>query len=160
MPEWKAEISAHSDFEKLLPILSSDPNPFSALEGRARAEIQAAAGFGSSDRNRRSRRIASPVRASGSLMKSLKMQGRRSFGEPLMSIYINTYSPASVSNEVAKLLALELYREGAISLGRAAELCGVSRAAFMQIATEREVSLHYTFGDLEQDCRFIKNLPL
>jgi hypothetical protein len=29
-------------------------------------------GFGSSDRNRRSRRIASPVRASGSLMKSLK----------------------------------------------------------------------------------------
>src|SRR6266511_558041 len=33
-------------FEKLLPILSSDPNPFSALEGRARAESQAAAGFG------------------------------------------------------------------------------------------------------------------
>src|SRR4029079_4414323 len=63
-------------------ILSSDPNPYSALEGRARAESQAATGFGRGDRNRRSRRIASPVRASVSLMKSLKMQSRRTFGEP------------------------------------------------------------------------------
>lgn len=37
----------------------------------------------------------------------------------------NAYLPASVSREVAKLLALELYREGSISLGRAAELCGL-----------------------------------
>lgn len=75
------------------------------------------------------------------------------------SIFANTYSPASASHEVAKLLALELFREGAVSLGRAAELCGVSQAAFMQFAAERQVALHYTLDDLEQDRQLIENLP-
>jgi len=60
---------------------------------------------------------------------------------------------------VAKPLALELYREGSVSLGRAAELCGVSQAEFMQFAAEREVALHYTLADLEQDREFIESLP-
>jgi len=50
------------------------------------------------------------------------------------SVYANTHSPASASREVAKLLALELYREGSVSLGRALE-------------------------DLEQDRKFIERLP-
>ncbi len=75
------------------------------------------------------------------------------------SIYSNTHSLASASREVAKLLALELYREGLVSLGRAAELCGVLQAEFMQFAAEREVSLHYTPADLEQDRKFIDGLP-
>ena len=60
---------------------------------------------------------------------------------------------------MAKPLALELYREGSVSLGRAAELCGVSQAEFMQFAAEREVALHYTLADLEQDREFIESLP-
>jgi predicted HTH domain antitoxin len=75
------------------------------------------------------------------------------------SVYANTHSPASASREVAKLLALELYREGSVSLGRSAELCGVSQAEFMQFAAEREVALHYTLEDLEQDRKFIERLP-
>ena len=75
------------------------------------------------------------------------------------SVCAYTHSPASASREVAKLLALELYREGSVSLGRAAELCGVSQAKFMQFAAEREVSLHYTLDDLEQDRKFIQGLP-
>jgi len=75
------------------------------------------------------------------------------------SVYANVHSPASASREVAKLLALELYREGSVSLGRAAELCGVSQAEFMQFAAEREVALHYTLGDFEQDRKFIERLP-
>jgi predicted HTH domain antitoxin len=75
------------------------------------------------------------------------------------SIYVNTYSPASASREVAKLLALELYREGSVTFGRAAELCGVSQAEFMQFAAEREVALHYTLDDLEQDRKIIERLP-
>jgi predicted HTH domain antitoxin len=75
------------------------------------------------------------------------------------SVYANAHSPASASREVAKLLALELYREGSVSLGRAAELCDVSQAEFMQFAAEREVALHYTLEDLEQDRRFIERLP-
>jgi predicted HTH domain antitoxin len=75
------------------------------------------------------------------------------------SVYSNTHSPASASLEVEKLLALELYREGSVSLGRAAELCGVSQAEFMQYDAEREVALRYTLDDLEQDRKFIEGLP-
>lgn len=60
--------------------------------------------------------------------------------------------------EVPKLLALELFREGTISLGRAAELCGVPLAEFMDFAAERDVPLHYTSEDLEQDRQFIERL--
>jgi predicted HTH domain antitoxin len=53
---------------------------------------------------------------------------------------------------------LELFREGAVSLGLAAELCGVPQAEFMQFAAEREVALHYSLDDLEQDRQFIESL--
>lgn len=55
------------------------------------------------------------------------------------------------SFSVAKLLALELFREGLVSLGRAAELCGAPLAEFMEFAAEREVPLHYTTDNLSQD---------
>ena len=70
------------------------------------------------------------------------------------SVYADTHSLASASREVAKLLALELVREGSVSLGRAAELCSVSQAEFMQFAGQREVTLHYTLEDLAQDRKF------
>lgn len=62
------------------------------------------------------------------------------------------------SEEVAKLLALELYRERAISLGRAAELAGVSIAEFMEFAGEREVELDFGVEDLEQDRLTLESL--
>jgi len=65
---------------------------------------------------------------------------------------------AMVSLEVAKLIALELFREGEVSLGRAAELCGVALAEFMDFAAERAVPLHYTPDDLAQDRRLIESL--
>jgi predicted HTH domain antitoxin len=75
------------------------------------------------------------------------------------NVNAKTHSPASTSREVAKLLALELYREGSVSPGRAAELCDVSQAESIQFAAEREVSLHYTLDDLEQDRKTIESLP-
>jgi predicted HTH domain antitoxin len=74
------------------------------------------------------------------------------------SVFTDTSSPDSASREVAKRLALELFREGDVSLGRAAELCGVSQAEFMQFAAEREVPMHYTLDDFEEDRRFTENL--
>jgi predicted HTH domain antitoxin len=62
------------------------------------------------------------------------------------------------SEEVAKLLALELYRERAISLGRAAEFGGVSIAEFIDFAGEREVELDFSMEDLEQDRRTLESL--
>ncbi len=60
--------------------------------------------------------------------------------------------------EVAKLIALELFREDAVSLGRAAELCGVPLAEFMDFAAERGAPLHYTIDDLTQDQQLIERL--
>jgi predicted HTH domain antitoxin len=78
------------------------------------------------------------------------LQAARISAQPSMS--------ASASREVAKLLALELFREGAVSLGLAAELCGVPQAEFMQFVAEREVALHYSLDDLEQDRQFTESL--
>jgi predicted HTH domain antitoxin len=50
---------------------------------------------------------------------------------------------SGVSQEAAKLIALELFREDQISLGRAAELCQTPVEAFMDYAGKHGVPLHY-----------------
>ncbi len=57
----------------------------------------------------------------------------------------------SNSGRAARLLALELFREGRVSLGRAAELAGISVEEFMEFSAHRRVPLHYTAEDLAQD---------
>ena len=57
-----------------------------------------------------------------------------------------------LSEEAARLLALELYREDRVSLGRAAELCQTPLAAFMDFAAKHGVPpLRYSFEDLEEE---------
>jgi len=61
---------------------------------------------------------------------------------------------ANLSQEAARLLALELYREARVSLGRAAELCETPVAAFMDFAAKRGVPpLRYSYEDLEEERR-------
>jgi predicted HTH domain antitoxin len=60
-------------------------------------------------------------------------------------------NPADASRESARLLALELYRENKVSLGRAAEPCDMPTEAFMVFAGKREAPMHYTVSDLEED---------
>jgi predicted HTH domain antitoxin len=55
------------------------------------------------------------------------------------------------SQDAARLLALELFREDKVSLGRAAELCETPLEAFMEFAGQREVPLHYGAAELEED---------
>ncbi len=58
----------------------------------------------------------------------------------------------NLSQEAARLLALELYREDKVSLGRAAELCETPLAAFMDFAAKHGVPpLRYSFEDLEEE---------
>jgi predicted HTH domain antitoxin len=60
----------------------------------------------------------------------------------------------NLSQEAARLLALELYREEKISLSRAVELCQTPLAAFMDFAARHGVPpLRYTFEDLEEERR-------
>ncbi len=64
-----------------------------------------------------------------------------------------------VSAEAARLLALELYREEKVSLGRAAELCQTPLAAFMEFAVQHDVPiLRYSSEDLEEERRSFDRL--
>lgn len=55
------------------------------------------------------------------------------------------------SRDTSLLLALELYRENKISLGRAAGLSQTPIEAFMVFAGKHEVPMHYSLADLEED---------
>jgi predicted HTH domain antitoxin len=67
---------------------------------------------------------------------------------------------ASASSRATHLLALELFREGRVSLGRAAELAGVGIEEFMEFSADRQVSLHYTEADLAEDRATAERLKL
>ena len=66
----------------------------------------------------------------------------------------------NLSAETARLLALELYREDKVSLGRAAELCRMSVEQFMEFAAQHNVPLHYGADELEEDRRTLERLGL
>ena len=55
------------------------------------------------------------------------------------------------SSSASKLIALELFREGRVSLGRAAELAGLGVEAFMEFSAHRQVPLQYGEGELAED---------
>lgn len=67
---------------------------------------------------------------------------------------------AAPSRSAAKLIALELFREHRLSLGKAAELTGVSVEEFMAFSAQREVPLHYTLADWEADQVTARELKL
>ena len=69
-------------------------------------------------------------------------------------------SRSNPSADAARLLALELFREDKISLGRAAELCETPVEAFMEFAAELQVALHYGLTELEEDRQALQQLPL
>lgn len=67
-------------------------------------------------------------------------------------------NPADPSRDAAMLLALELYRENKISLGRAAELCQTPLEAFMVFAGRHKAPMHYCLDDLEADRETLEHL--
>lgn len=71
---------------------------------------------------------------------------------------VGQLNSGDLAKETAKLLALELFREDKISLGRAAELCHTPIEAFMEFAAEHEVPLHYGIAELEEDRRTLAKL--
>ena len=66
---------------------------------------------------------------------------------------------SNLSREAARLLALELYREDKVSLGRAAELCETPLVAFMDFAAKHGVPpLRYSFEDLKEERQTVNRL--
>ena len=58
---------------------------------------------------------------------------------------------------IKRSLAVELYREGRLSLGKAAELAGIkSKWEMLMLLSERGVPLDYTADDAEKDLMTLK----
>lgn len=69
-------------------------------------------------------------------------------------------SQTDPSADAARLLALELFREDKVSLGRAAELCETPVEAFLVFAGKRQVALHYGDAELEEDRLVVERFDL
>jgi len=69
-------------------------------------------------------------------------------------------SGQSDSERARLLVALELFREERVSLGRAAELAGLGVEEFMEFSADRQVPLHYTADDLAEDRNTAARLKL
>ncbi|MHA1722115.1 MAG: UPF0175 family protein [Candidatus Baldrarchaeia archaeon] len=59
---------------------------------------------------------------------------------------------------IREIVAVELYREGYISLGKAAEIVGVSKWEMFEILARRKVSIRYGPKDLEKDLETLKKM--
>ena len=57
---------------------------------------------------------------------------------------------------VRRELAVALYREEILSVGKARELSGLSRREFHRLLGEREVDRHYTAAELDEDLEYAR----
>jgi predicted HTH domain antitoxin len=60
--------------------------------------------------------------------------------------------------EVKQELALSLYAQGRLSVGKARELAGLSLWSFRQLLAARGVSPHFGVADLEEDLAALRAL--
>jgi len=65
-------------------------------------------------------------------------------------------SPEAVQERVRLDMAVNYYREGVISLGKAAEMSGVSRLDFERILGERGTVRNYSADDLDRDLQWAR----
>ena len=61
-----------------------------------------------------------------------------------------------VESRLRSELALSLYAQAILPLGKAAELAGMSRYAFADLAAEREIPRHYGQDELTQDLGYAR----
>jgi len=62
--------------------------------------------------------------------------------------------------EVRLIIALERYRENAVSVGKAAQIAGVCVADFMELSAQADMPQHYTLEDLRADRETIRRIGL
>nr|WP_297510635.1 UPF0175 family protein [Thermococcus sp.] len=60
--------------------------------------------------------------------------------------------------ELILLATIELYREGRVSLGKAAQLAGLSVREFLYELRRRGIPINYTREEAEEDVRLIEGL--
>ena len=76
-----------------------------------------------------------------------------------LELPFDLYQAARLSpNEVRRELALHLYREGKLSLGRARDLSGLDPWAFLHLLGARSIDVHYDLPEYEDDLATLRNL--
>jgi len=77
---------------------------------------------------------------------------------PVELLKVAKVKKGRAGEELRKIVALELYRENLVSLGKAAEIAGMSVSEFMEFSAKRSVPLHYTLEDLKTDRETAKRI--
>ncbi len=62
------------------------------------------------------------------------------------------------NREVRLLTAMELYREGKVSLGKAAEIAGLSIREFLYELRKRDIQINYDLEEFKKDTEMIEGL--
>jgi predicted HTH domain antitoxin len=57
-----------------------------------------------------------------------------------------------------EMVAVELYKDGRISLGKAAEIAGVSKWEMFEILASKKIPLRYGVDDLKEDLKTLREL--
>ncbi len=60
-------------------------------------------------------------------------------------------SKKTLPRRIEESLALQLYMEEKVSMGKVAELLGLTVSEFLELMRRRKIRLHYTAHDLKQD---------
>ena len=66
----------------------------------------------------------------------------------------------SASADIKKHLALYMFKERMLSFGKAAELSGLDKLAFMELAGSKGISLNYDIDDYHEDLCTLQELCL
>jgi predicted HTH domain antitoxin len=64
---------------------------------------------------------------------------------------------AEIAQRLRAELAIALYAQGALSLGKAAELAEVDRMSFGQLVGQRGIARHYGDQELAQDISYARS---
>jgi len=64
--------------------------------------------------------------------------------------------PAETKSRLQLELAVSLYAQEILSLGKAAELAGISRLELNDVLAKRKVPMHYTQEDLKDDLAYAR----
>lgn len=77
----------------------------------------------------------------------------------LLAIDQDILDSARLTADEAKVeLAVYLYSQGRLSVGKARELAGMSLWAFRQLLAARQIAPHYDEGDLLDDVKTLRSL--
>ncbi len=60
--------------------------------------------------------------------------------------------------EIKEIVTLELYKQGKISVGKAAEILGLSKSEMLTILSFRKIPINYDINDLKEDIKTLEKV--